>query len=359
MKSFSMKMLFDLHVHFRQGDMLRKVVQHTAQHCYRALVMPNTDPAIRTLEQAVAYKEAIMAARGAYTHFEPLMTFKIYPDTDPQMIRSFRYVSDWREPVQTCVVAGKVYPKGLTTHANDGVEDFLDLHPVYEAMEEYNLVLCLHGEATDPAIKDDYQREKKFLRTLKAIAKSHPDLKIVMEHITTEAAVEAILDLPDTVRATITAHHLVLTHDDVAGKRCCPDHFCKPTAKDWADRQALRWAATSGCPKFFFGSDSAPHPREGKERGMDCCAGIFTAPVAVPVVAQVFDEEGAFDWPHGVSRFKGFMRDFGGQFYKIGEPMSSPAPEITLVKKDWVVPASYDDIAPFLAGETLHWQVQE
>lgn len=345
---------YDMHVHLRSGRMLAAVAHHTARHFYRALVMPNLTPPIRTLADAVLYRNQIMEVVGIDANFEPLMTFKIMPDTRPSAIEEFAPTADVAPygRCQTCVVAGKVYPKGLTTNAHDGVEDFHALHWVFKAMEERNLVLCMHGEMPGEEVMGR-DRERAFLRTLQFFARTYPNLRIVMEHITTAAAVDAILAMPDNVAATITVHHLLLTADDVGGDRMCPHHFCKPIAKDPADRAALREAAMSGCSKFFFGSDSAPHPRAGKERGMDCCAGIFTANMALPQLAEIFDQLGALD------RLEGFVRNFGGRFYEIGEPASDPPKRITLVKKPWRVPEELDGVVPFRAGEEISWSVKE
>lgn len=345
---------YDMHVHLRSGRMLAAVAYYTARHFYRALVMPNLTPPIRTLADAKLYRNQIIDVVGSGANFEPLMTFKILPDTTPDSIVEFAPDAGigLEGTCQTCVVAGKVYPRGLTTNAHDGVEDFHALHWVFKEMEARNLVLCLHGEMPGKEILGR-DRERAFLRTLQFFARTYPSLRIVMEHITTAAAVDAVLAMPDNVAATITVHHLLLTADDVGGDRMCAHHYCKPIAKDPADRSSLREAAMSGCPKFFFGSDSAPHLRENKERGMDCCAGIFTANMALPQLAEIFDEHNALD------RLKGFVRDFGSRFYRIGEPAKDPPSQITLIKKPWRVPADIDGVVPFRAGEDISWQVKE
>lgn len=337
MKTLELFKPFDMHVHFRQGEMCQLVAPVTASHFSRAVVMPNTHPAIRTTNDIRRYRSEILAATKGYPNFLPLMTFKIYPDTNPNDVYGLR---------DEGAVAGKVYPKGLTTNAEDGIEDFLALRPVYEAMERANLVLCLHGEMPGEHI-EGMDRERAFLRTLCLIARSFPKLRIVMEHITTAAAVDAVLSLPGNVAASITVHHLKLTHDDVGGDRMRPHHYCKPVAKLRSDRDALLYAATSGCPKFFFGSDSAPHPKDKKECE-ECCAGVYSAPVALSLLAEIFENCGALD------RLQYFVRLSAQEFYLI----SGTNEKIQLSKDPWVVPKGQPYLVPFYAGETLQWKVQ-
>ncbi len=337
MKTLELFKPFDMHVHFRQGEMCELVAPVTASHFCRALVMPNTYPAIRSVEDVKKYRTEILAATLAHPDFMPWMTFKIYPDTDPNSVYGLKDAG---------VIAGKVYPKGLTTNAEDGIEDFLALRPVYEAMQSRNLVLCLHGEMPGEHI-EGMDREQAFLRTLCLIARSFPKLRIVMEHITTAAAVDVVLGLPENVAATITVHHLKLTHDDVGGDRMRPHHYCKPVAKLKSDRDALLYAATSGCPKFFFGSDSAPHSKEKKECD-ECCAGVYSVPVALPLLAELFENCGALD------RLERFVRLSAQDFYL----MSGTNEKIQLSKDPWIVPDTSLQLVPFCAVETLQWQVQ-
>ncbi len=331
---------FDLHVHFRQGPQLRSVVPWTARFCAAALVMPNTTPPIRIASPLENYRDEIISSAGNESGncFQPLMTFKILPDTHVNTLRPLK---------EAGAVAGKVYPRGLTTNAEDGVEDFFALYPVFAAMEALGLVLCLHGEMPGKDI-DGMDRERAFLKTLIFIARTFPRLKIVMEHITTAAAVDTILLLPNNVAATITVHHLLLTHDDVGGDKMRPHHYCKPVAKLQADRTALIQAAISGCPKFFFGSDSAPHAKEKKECS-ECCAGIFTAPVILPLLAEIFAKHNALD------RLLYFIHDSGGRFYRLTEKM--PVHYLRLAQEPMTVPPEIDGIVPFMAGQTLPWSV--
>ncbi len=336
---------YDMHVHFRQGDTLYRVVPETARHFAGALIMPNPKPPICTAADVVAYKDEIMHAAGPYSGFEPMMTFKIKEDTTPEMVREFR-PSLTHIPI---AIAGKVYPKGLTTNAEDGVEDFFALFPVFEALQEISLTVCLHGEKPGNTI-EGFEREREFLRTLFFIARTFPNLKIVLEHISTADAVDAILHLPDNVRATITVHHLMLTYDDVGCDRMRPHNYCKPVAKTSKDRAALIEAATSGCPKFMFGSDSAPHEKDAKETD-ECCAGVYTAPIALPLLAQIFESRGALD------RLPNFAGGFARPFYEIYEPMGG-AKVVTLIKEPMIVPDTVGGFVPFWAGQELAWSIK-
>ena len=337
------KKFFDAHVHFRQDDMLLTAAPYTAQHCSYALVMPNTKPPITTPERLLAYKAEIMAAVGGFKDFTPLMTFKIMPGMSAEEVVALGKAG---------ARAGKIYPKGLTTNAEDGVDDFFALSNVLGAMEKEGLVLCLHGEMPGHEV-EGMDRERAFLQTLRLIVATFPGLRIVMEHITTEAAVETILQLPRHVAATITVHHLLLTHDDVGADRMNPHNYCKPVAKMKADRAALLYAATSGCPKFFFGSDSAPHDAAAKECA-GSCAGCFTAPVALPLLAEIFHQHNA------LGRLEKFVVGSGTSFYgDMTFPMDAYCPKLTLVQKPMRVPEKIGNVVPFWAGEEISWSVEE
>ena len=335
----------DFHVHLRQGEMLRHVVPSTAVTFGRALVMPNTTPPIRTGADAMAYKERICAMAKEELGermwgFRPLMSIKLLDSTTPEIVR---------EAAKMGVVAGKLYPAGVTTNSDDGVHvdaaGILELRPVFDAMEKADMVLCLHGEMPGVFCLD---REKAFLDTLRGIARAFPRLRIVLEHVTSEAAVMMVSMLPSTVGATVTAHHLVLTLDDVVGDRLRPHHFCKPIAKYESDRQALVMAATSGNPKFFLGTDSAPHARETKECDGGC-AGVYTAPVAMEVLAEVFERADA------MNRLEGFTSEYGARFY--GLPLNEGYVE--LVKEPVEVPKELPGgLVPFRAGAQLSWLIQ-
>ncbi len=333
----------DFHVHLRQGEMLRHVVAATAVSFRRALVMPNTTPPIRTGADAMAYRERICAMAkeelgAGMWGFQPLMTIKLLVSTTPEIVR---------EAAKVGVVAAKLYPAGVTTNSDDGVHpaDMLILGPVFEAMQDVDMVLCLHGEMPGVFCLD---REEKFLDTLRMIAKAYPRLRIVLEHVTTAAAVAAVALLPPTVAATVTAHHLVLTLDDVVGDRLRPHHFCKPIAKYESDRLALVAVVTSGNPKFFLGTDSAPHARGTKECDGGC-AGVYTAPVAMEVLAEVFEQQAALD------RLEAFTSTFGARFY--GLPLNEGY--IELVKEPVDVPKELPGgLVPFRAGGKLSWLIQ-
>jgi dihydroorotase len=325
----------DMHCHLRRGKMMRSVAWLTVNQFKRVVIMPNTDPPILTADDVLQYSHEI----GLYCPpLERLMTIQINNST------TLKIISEARE---AGVVAGKVYPQGVTTNSQNGVTNFRSMYPVFEKMQEAEMVLSLHGEYPDPKIFC-LEREFCFLPTLACLAQDFPTLKIVLEHITTREAVEMVSRLPDNVAATITAHHLVITLDDVVGGLISPHNFCKPIAKKPDDRRALIEAATSGSPKIFFGSDSAPHLREKKECSCGC-AGVFSAPVALPLLVQIFEEHSKLD------HLENFVSKFGADFY--GLPQSSET--IELVKKDWVVPNDYDGIIPFMAGQTLHWQIAE
>ncbi len=336
----------DFHVHFRRGRILRTVVPYTASWFKRALVMPNTDPPILSAKSAEKYQQEIASA-ARNRDFQPLMTIKIVQSTRPEWIPAARRAG---------VIAGKGYPTGVTTNAADGIRNFFSLRDVFAAMEEENMPLSLHGEQPGVFCLD---REKAFLTTLEWLSRNFPRLRIVLEHITTRAAVSRVRALPDKVAATITAHHLVLTLDDVIGEKLRPHNFCLPVAKSPEDREAIRQAAVSGDPKFFFGSDSAPHPVADKERA-DGNPGLFTAPLTLPLLAQVFEEEGKLD------RLKNFTSVFGALFYDL------PANEgsLTLANEPAAVPytipygTSYSSgfreaIVPFMAGKVLSWSVKD
>lgn len=315
--------------------MLKQVLPHTATCCARALVMPNTVPPVATADDVKRYRLEITKALPKKSDFAPLMTFKILPGTTPAQIVELKKAG---------VVAGKLYPEGVTTNSEDGVKDIQALYPVFSAMQNENLVFCLHGEVPNCFCLD---REEAFLVTLEKLAADFPKLKIVLEHATTAAAVKMVKRLPDHVAATLTVHHLMITLDDVVGDKINPHHFCKPIAKKPTDRSALVQAATSGNPKFFLGTDSAPHTVESKE----CCcgaAGVYTAPVMLPVLAELFEKENALD------KLEAFCSRFGANFY--GLPLNQTS--LKLKKEAWKVPDQFGDVVPFMAGQTLLWQLE-
>lgn len=350
MKSITLKNPIDAHLHVRKGDTLATTVPLAANQFAHAVIMPNTKPAIQTVEDVRRYKAEILEHVPRENYFEPLMTFKILPETDPKEVRRFRPESSAGSGLSmSSVIAGKVYPKDLTTNAEDGVDDYFALWPVFEKMQELDIPLCIHGEMPGKDI-EGLHREREFLRTLKLIVRSFPKLRVVMEHITTDAAVEAVLSLPANVAATITAHHLIITCDDVGVDRMNPHNYCKPVAKMRADRDALIYAATSGCPKFFFGSDSAPHDKTSKECDGPC-AGVFSAPILLPLLAQIFAEHNALD------RLERFVCRNARAFYRISRYVGLPDLLVTLMNSPMVVPSIIDGFVPFKAGQELSWSI--
>lgn len=335
----------DLHVHVRQDGRLRDVLKYTAQQCAHALVMPNLKPPIRSAADALRYKEEILTlARGkGYNTFRPLMTLYLTGTTTPEMIK---------EAARAGVTAVKFYPLGGTTNSEAGIADIL--HPsltgVLHAIQQNKMKLCLHGEVTDPDA-DVMDLEMLFLETLKDLASDMPDLEIVLEHITSADAVAAIEELSHTrgkIAATITAHHLKITQNDVLRGRIQPDNHCLPIAKKRRDRDALWAAITSENPVFFLGSDTAPHP-QGDKWCAKGCAGIFTAPVLMQLLATMFEARFPEDW---TTRLENFATRFGAAFYNLHV---NEGDRISLKAQQFQIPMSYDGITPFMAGETLPW----
>ena len=280
--------------------------------------MPNTTPPILLAEDVERYRSEILDAVPDSESFQPLMTIKLTPSTTPRSILG---------AAGSGAVAGKFYPEGVTTNADGGLRHLKDLMPgVLDAMRDVGMVLCIHGEDPDAF---SLERERSFLREVDEVAHSHLDLRVVLEHLSTRAAVEAVEAWPSTIAATLTIHHLYLTLDDVLGAELRPHLFCKPVAKTPDDRNALVDAALSGNPKFFLGTDSAPHTRKAKE--FLGAAGVFTAPIAIPLLAQFFDENGHLE------RLAPFVSEFGSDFYGVRRAME----EVRLVKEPMTVPANY------------------
>ncbi|MDO8510461.1 MAG: dihydroorotase [bacterium] len=343
----------DFHVHFRRGEILKSVVPFTARQFGRAMAMPNTSPEpILTRGDALKYwleiTEIVQKVGLSPEDFCPLVTIQITDETEPNTVREIKEEGMGGHKV---IVAGKVYPLGVTTNSHNGVSDFRALYRVFAAMEEVGLVLSLHGQVPKAFCLD---REKEFLDTLAMLAKDFPALRIVMEHISTKESVDALKDLPKTVGATITLHHLLITLHDVlsfvgeeGSEGLNPHHYCQPIPQKLEDRGALIGAAMSGNPKFFFGSDSAPHLKERKESSCGC-AGVFSAPVLLPLLVGLFEFHGKLD------RLEPFVSEFGARFY--GLPLNQET--ITLNREEWVVPKEYNGIVPFFAGKTVGLKVQ-
>jgi dihydroorotase len=330
----------DWHVHLRDGDMLKAVAPYTARQFARAIVMPNLVPPVTTPELAAAYRDRIVAAAGP--GFTPLMTCYLTDESEPDAVaRGFK---------QGIWVAAKLYPAGATTNSASGVTDIRNIAPVLERMQGIGMVLCVHGEVTDPAI-DVFDREAVFIdRVLAPLTTDFPALKIVLEHITTAEAADFVQAAGTTVAATITPQHLVINRNAIFAGGLRPHAYCLPVAKREKHRLAVRKAATSGSPKYFLGTDSAPHARDAKESGCGC-AGIFNAPHALESYASVFDTECALD------RLEGFASVNGARFY--GLPLNEGT--VTLERAEVQVPQRIErdgiELVPFHAGETLGWKL--
>jgi dihydroorotase len=331
----------DWHLHLRDGTALAAVAGHSARQFGRAIVMPNLKPAIRTTQQALHYRERILQA-VAGSDFEPLMTLYLTDDTPAEEIA--------RAKLSGRVHAVKLYPAGATTHSDEGVTRLSRCFHALEKMQELAMPLLVHGESTDPAI-DVFDREKAFIEeTLGPLIERFPGLRIVLEHITTRDAVQFVEVMGPNVAATITAHHLLMNRNALFMGGIRPHHYCLPVLKREEHREALVDAAISGNPKFFLGTDSAPHPRAAKEAACGC-AGIFTAHAALELYATAFEEAGALD------RLEGFASIHGARFY--GLPVSEA--QVTLVREEWTVPDELDfgdgRLVPLRAGETLPWKL--
>lgn len=330
MKTLELPLPDDFHVHLRQGAPLENYAKTVAREFGRILVMPNTVPPISDAKSLADYRNRILSAAPG---LGLLMTFKLNASYSAEDLERLKLAG---------AVAGKYYPAGVTTNSEDGVSDFESVLPVVSEMERLGIALCVHGEEPNAFCLD---REENFIRRVEFLAKEFPRLKIVFEHLSTRAAVEAVLRLPSNVAATITAHHLLHTLDDVVGGSLSPHHFCKPLPKRPEDREALRKAAFSGNPKFFFGSDSAPHEK-GRKEGPCGAAGVYSAPVAIPLLIEIFKRNGALD------RLPDFVGGFGADFYGIPRPEK----RCVYVEKPWTVPENVDGAVPLFAGKTLKWQ---
>jgi dihydroorotase len=325
----------DWHVHLRDGEMLQRVAPYTARQFARAIVMPNLVPPVTTVEAAAAYRERIVEATGP--GFTPLMTCYLTDDTSPDEVARGFEEGAW--------IAAKLYPAGATTNSASGVTDVRNIYPTLARMERIGMVLCVHGEVTDPDV-DVFDREAVFIvRVLSRLVADFPRLKIVFEHITTADAVQFV-EKSIRVAATVTPQHLIINRNAIFAGGLRPHAYCLPVAKREKHRLAVRKAATSGSPKFFLGTDSAPHPREAKESACGC-AGIFNAPFALESYATVFDEEGA------LGRFEAFASLNGPRFY--GLPVNEDS--VTLKRAEVQVPEEIDGVVPFHAGETLSWRL--
>jgi dihydroorotase len=333
----------DWHLHLRDGAGMASVLADSAKRFGRAIVMPNLRPPIVTTQQALHYRERILAALPDGAAFEPLMTLYLTDDTPPEEIA--------RAKLSGRVFGVKLYPAGATTHSDAGVTRVSRCFHALERMQDVGMPLLVHGESTDPAI-DVFDREKAFLEeTLGPLLERFPRLKVVLEHITTRDAVHFVEVTGDTVAATITAHHLLMNRNALFLGGIRPHHYCLPVLKREEHREALVEAATSGNPKFFLGTDSAPHARGTKEAACGC-AGIYTAHAAIELYAVAFEEAGALD------RLEAFASEFGPRFYGLAPSRDT----ITLLRESWRVPDTVafgdEELVPLRAGEPIPWKLR-
>ena len=324
----------DMHLHLRDGEMLRTVAPWSAKYFSGALIMPNLVPPVTDAEMLRGYRQRIKKAVGDEP-FEPYMTLFFKESYDREFLRTIR-----RE-----LTAIKLYPAGITTNSEGGVSgfDLEKLAPTLEAMTELDIPLCIHGESNGFVM----DREKEFIPIYEELAIAFPELTIVMEHITTAESVKA-LERHDNLFATITLHHLLITLDDVAGGMLQPHLFCKPIAKRPEDREALLEAALNAHPKVMFGSDSAPHPRHAKE-APGCAAGVFTAPIALPALAELFARHNRLE------NLQHFVSTNARRIYEIDPPKK----KVRLIDSPMKVPEKYGDVVPMMAGEEIGWSVAE
>jgi dihydroorotase len=332
----------DWHLHVRDDAALRAVVPHSARQFARAIIMPNLRPPVTTTAQALAYRERILDAVPPGSDFQPLMTLYLTDNTPPAEIA--------RAKDSGHIVACKLYPAGATTNSDSGVTAIDKIYPVLETLQAQGLPLLIHGEVTDPDV-DVFDREAAFIdRVLIPLVWDFPALKIVLEHITTEDAADYVREAPATVAATITAHHLLYNRNVLFQGGIRPHYYCLPILKRERHRQALIQAAASGNPKYFLGTDSAPHPRQGKETACGC-AGCYTAHAALELYAEAFDSARALD------RLEAFASFHGADFY--GLPRN--AGTVTLRRQPTPVPDGFpfgaDELIPLRAGETLAWRL--
>ncbi len=332
----------DWHVHLRDGDVLADTVRDISRYNGRALIMPNTVPPVTNTEMALAYRDRIMAEKPS-EQFEPLMALYLTDNTTPEEIRKAK--------ASGAVVAAKLYPAGATTNSDSGVTSAKNIYHVFEAMEEVGMLLLVHGEVTTHDV-DIFDREKEFLDTVLApIVNDFPNLKIVLEHITTADAAEFVKNANDNVAATITAHHLLYNRNHMLVGGIKPHFYCLPILKRNTHQKALVEAATSGSKKFFIGTDSAPHAK-GKKEAACGCAGSYTAHAAVELYTEVFELEGKLE------HLEAFVSHNGPDFY--GVPRNTDT--VTLTKEEWSVeetmPFGQDIVVPIRAGETIGWKVK-
>jgi len=334
----------DWHLHLRDGAALRAVLPFTAAQFARAIVMPNLKPPVTTTEQALAYRQRILEALPSGAKFEPLMTLYLTDRTEPAEVD--------RAKASGVVHGFKLYPAGATTHSDAGVTDIRKVDAVLARMAELGVILQVHGEVTDPGV-DVFDREASFIGSVLApVIDRFPQLRVVFEHITTREAAEFVRHARPGVAATITPQHLLMNRNALFTGGIRPHHYCLPVLKTEPDRRALLEVVASGDPRFFLGTDSAPHARHTKEAACGC-AGIFSAHAAIELYAEAFEAVGA------LGKLQGFASEHGAAFY--GLPYNQDT--VTLTKESWDVPATYrfgsDELVPLRAGERIPWRVAQ
>lgn len=343
MQSLTITQPDDWHLHVRDDVMLRTVLPHTASQFARAIIMPNLRPPVTTTEQALAYRTRILDALNGSTNFTPLMTLYLTDNTSAEEIVKAKQSGH--------IYAVKYYPAGATTNSDSGVTDITRAYDTLATMAEQNMPLLVHGEVVDSTV-DIFDREKVFIdKVLAPIHDKIPQLRIVFEHITTQDAVQYVLSSDDKIAATITPHHLLFNRNAMLVGGIRPHFYCLPVLKRNTHQQALIEAATSGNPKFFLGTDSAPHAQSAKETACGC-AGIYSAHAAIEFYAMAFEQAGKLD------KLEGFASFFGADFYQL--PRNEQ--KVTLTKSDWDVPGNYqageEQLIPLLAGESLSWKLE-
>jgi dihydroorotase len=333
----------DAHLHLRDGAALAAVLNFTAARFARAIVMPNLVPPLTTTALVLAYRDRIRAALAPGANFAPLMTLYLTDRTSAAEIE--------RASESGAIFGCKLYPAGATTHSDSGVTDLARLEPALEAMSALDLPLQVHGEVTDPGV-DVFDREARFIeRVLAPLCERWPRLRVVFEHVTTREAVQFVRSARAGVAATVTPQHLLLNRNALFVGGIRPHYYCLPLLKTEPDRLSLLEALADGDPRFFLGTDSAPHARHAKESACGC-AGIFSAHAAIELYAEIFETEGI------LPRLQGFAAEFGADFYRLGRNQES----ITLIKEPWTVPASYAfgdaELVPLRAGESVGWRLK-
>lgn len=332
MERLTIKKPDDFHVHFRNDANTPMYVKHTALGFARALAMPNTVPPVCDADGILSYRARLESEAPAFT---PLMAFKLMPGMDQHTVSALKAAG---------AVAGKLYPAGVTTNSSDGFSRMEDAYDLLSYMEDEGLVLCVHAEDPEALVTE---REVAFLPQVEKLVRRFESLKIVVEHVSTKQAVRFVQEGPATLAATVTLHHLMYTVDDLLGTGLDPHLYCKPLLRGIDDRWALREAVFAGTGKFFFGSDSAPHPRVKKECSR-AAAGVYSAPVLLPALAGLFEHEA------DISLLEDFVSRFGAGFYGLAQNEQT----ITLERNLWKVPHEYDGVVPMLAGRVMQWNIR-